>query len=144
MIKWRTYIKMAKKFKAIEKDAVNLPSKKVEDLQWEGEEVQTESKTKIEEDQGTGQPVILRFFEFGANFETFKQHKPTAQELFNSHIKGMESLLWSDGLKIYHEVEPRLMFSKDKTKYRFIIPCIPTNGSALVDTPRTLSQLLTK
>lgn len=142
MIRWRIYIKMAKKFKAIEKNAVDLPSKKVEDLQWEGEEVQAESKTKIESDKGTGQAVILRFFEFGANFEAFKQHKPTAQELFNSHIKGIESLLWTDGLKIYHEVEPRLMFSKDKTKYRFIIPCIPSNGNVLVDETRTLSQLL--
>lgn len=131
---------MAKKFKSVEKNAVNLPSKKVEDLQWEGEEIQAQSKTKIEEDQGTGIPVVLRFFEFGVNPEAFKNRKPTAQELLNSHLRGIESLLWSDGLTFYKEVEPRLMFSKDNKKYRFIIPCLPTQ--ALIDTPKTLTQLL--
>lgn len=144
MITWLTYTTMAKKFKSIEKNATNLPSKKVEDLQWEGEEVQAESQTKIQEDTGTGHAVVLRFFEFGANVETFKKHKPTAQELFNSHMKGIESLLWRDGLKYFQEVEPRLMFSKDKTKYRFIIACVPSAGNVLTDKTKTLSELLTK
>lgn len=131
-----------KKFKAIEKNAENLPSKKVEDLHWEGEEVQAHSDTKLEEDRGTGIPIILRFFEFGANFQSFKNHKPTAQELFNSHMRGIESLLWADELTFYKDVEPRLQFSKDGTKYRFIIPCIPRSGSVLVDAPKTLSELV--
>jgi hypothetical protein len=133
---------MAKKFKSIEKNAKNLPSKKVEDLQWEGEEVRAESKTKLEEDKGTGRPIVLRFFEFGANFAAFKNRKPTAQELFNSHKKGMEAMLWSDELVFFQDVEPRLQFSKDGSKYRFIIPCIPRSGSVLVDAPKTLSELV--
>lgn len=131
---------MAKKFKSVEKNAKNTPSKKVEDIQWEGEEVQAQSDTKLESDLGTGQAVIIRFFEFGADPEMFKQHKPTAQELFNSHRKGIEALLWRDGLKPYEGLEPRLMFSKNQKNYRFIITCIPMN--ILTDTPRTLSQLL--
>jgi len=69
---------MAKKFKSIEKKGI-LPGGKVEDIEWEGEAVQAESKTKLEDDKGTGQPIVLRFFEFGVNPEVFKQHKPTAQ-----------------------------------------------------------------
>ncbi len=132
----------SKKFKAIEKHAKATPMGDVKDLKWEGEEMQVESETKIESDTGTGQPIVLRFFDFGANPEVFKKHKPTAQELFNSHIRGIESLLWRDGLRQFKEVEPRLMFSKDKTRYRFIIACVPSLGNVLVDKTQTLSQLL--
>lgn len=134
--------KTPKKFKAIEKNAKDTPMGDVKELNWEGEEVQAESTTKIEDDQGTGQAVILRFFEFGVNHETFKAHKPTGQELFNSHVKGIQSLLWRDGLKPFEGVEPRLQFSKDKKKYRFILACIPSAGNVLTDKPKTLSQLL--
>ena len=130
----------SKKFKAIEKDAPNTPIGKKVDLEWEGEQLQSQSDTKLEEDKGTGKPVILRFFEFGANIDSFKKHKPTAQELFNSHLQGIKSLLWRDGLSFYEDVQPRLIFSKDKTRYRFIIPCIPTQ--VLVDAPKTLTQLI--
>lgn len=128
-----------KKFKSIEKKAKNLPSNKVEDLKWEGEELAAIAETKISDDKGTGKPYVIRFFDFGVNLETFKQHKPTAQELFNSHRKGIESLLWRDGLKPVQEVEPRLMFSKNNRYYRFVITCEP---SYLVDKPKTLSELL--
>lgn len=131
----------SKKFKAIEKKAKDTPMGDVDNLQWEGEEVAAQSETKLESDTGTGTPVVIRFFEFGANPEVFKQHKPTAQELFDSHRKGIEALLWRDGLKHFEGSEPRLMFSKDKSKYRFIITCIPSQ--ALTGTPKTLSELLT-
>lgn len=134
--------KGSKKFSAIEKNAKDTPIGDVKELKWEGEEVQAESKTKIEEDTGTGQAVILRFFEFGVNVEEFKKHKPTAQELFNSHYRGMTSLMWGDGLKPFEGVEPRLQFSKDKKKYRFIMACVPSAGNVLTDKPKTLSQLL--
>ena len=138
-----TYTRMAnkitkgQKFKALEKNAKDSP---VKDLEWQGEEVGVESDTKLEQDTGTGIPIVLRFFDFGANPKVFKDHKPTAQELFNGHIKGMEALLWKDGLTRYEGVEPRLMFSKDKKRYRFVIACVP--NQTLHDTPQTLSQLM--
>ena len=131
--------KQGKKFKLKELDAKDAP---VKDIEWEGEEVGAESDTKLEEDLGTGQPIVLRFFDFGANVEEFKKNKPTAQDLFNSHLRGIESLLWRDGLKPFDGVEPRLMFSKDKSHYRFIIACIPSSGNTLIDNTQTLSQLL--
>ncbi len=131
--------KTNKKFKAIEKDAKDSP---VKDIEWEGEEVGVESDTKLEEDKGTGQEIILRFFDFAANPEVFKIQKPTAQELFESHKRGMESLLWTDGLTPCLAIEPRLMFSKDKTSYRFVISCLPSMGNSLIDKTKTLSELL--
>ena len=132
-------LKTRGKFKAIEKDAVNAP---VKDIKWEGEEIGAVSETKLEADTGTGQAIVLRFFDFGSNAEAFKLHKPTAQELFDSHRRGMESLLWRDGLKPYDAIEPRFMFSKDKLHYRFILACIPRIGNVMADTPRTLTQLI--
>ncbi len=125
-----------KKFKVKELNAKDAP---VKDLDWEGEEVTAESTTKLEEDKGTGHAVVLRFFDFGVNPETFKQHKPTAQELFNSHSRGMEALLWKDQLKPFEGIEPRMMFSKDKSHYRFIIACLPMG--VLNEKSMTLTQI---
>ena len=130
-----------KQFKAIEKDAKDAPTK---DIEWEGEEVGAESTTKLQEDKGTGQPIIVRFFDFAANREVFEQHKPTAQELFMSHKMGMEAMLWTDGLVPCEAIEPRLLFSKDSSQYRFVISCIPSLGNTLIDKTHTLSELLIK
>jgi len=136
------YITMAnKKFKVVEKDAKDAP---VKDIQWEGEEVGAESTTKIQEDKGTGTPIVMRFFDFAANVEAFKQHKPTAQELFMTHKMGMEAILWNDGLTPCEAIEPRLLFSKDGSQYRFVVSCIPSLGNALIDKTHTLSELLIK
>ena len=126
-----------KKFKLKELDAKDAP---VKDIEWEGEELGVESTTKLEEDKGTGQPIVLRFFTFAANPEVFKQHKPTANELFASHRMGMEALLWKDGMNPCQDIEPRLIFSKDQSQYRFVISCIPSQ--ALVDSPQTLTELV--
>ena len=65
------------KWKLTELDAKDAP---VKDIEWEGEDVQAESTTKIQDDKGTGQELILRFFDFAADKTVFEQHKPTAQE----------------------------------------------------------------
>lgn len=129
--------KNGRKFKLTETDAKDAP---VKDIEWEGEELGVESTTKLEEDKGTGQAIVLRFFSFASNVEAFKQHKPTADELFASHRMGMEAMLWKDGLTPYTAIEPRLMFSKDKSQYRFVVSCLP--NQALVDSTRTLTELI--
>lgn len=140
MIQWIQSMKTAKTLtKAIE-------DKEVKKVDWEGNEydaetLRTQSTTKIEDDKGVGAPFILRFFQFAANPETFKYQRPTAQELFNHHRKGIESMLWTDGMRPYEGIEPKLIFSKDKKTYQFAITCTPSE--ALIDTTRTLSQLLT-
>lgn len=128
------------KFKIIEEKAVDSKKEDIGDIEWEGEELGAESTTKLEEDKGTGGAIVIRFFDFAANPEVFRVHTPTANELFSSHRTGMEAMLWKDGLTPTDAVEPRLMFSKDKSKYRFAISCIPSQ--ALIDSPQTLSQLI--
>jgi hypothetical protein len=134
-------MKMAKnkKFRLTEKEAKKSP---VKDIEWEGEEIGVESTTKLEEDKGTGDNVILRFFQFAINPETFKQHTPTAQELFTTHAKGIEVMLWKDGMSPYYGVEPRLIMAKDNQSYTFAITCVPALGQALLDKSKTLSELV--
>lgn len=122
-----------------------IENKEVKKVDWEGNEYEAEtvkvkSETTLEEDRGTGAPLILRFFEFAANPISFKEYKPTAQELFNHHRRGIEAMLWTDGLKPYEGVEPKLIFAKDKSKYQFAITCTP--AQTLIDTTQTLTQLL--
>lgn len=128
-----------KKFKAIELKPKNSPI--TENLEWEGESIQTESKTKLNEDLGVGAPVIIRTFTFGVNPQAFKEHKPTAQELFNSHLRGLESVLWRDGLRMMKEIEPQFRFSKDKKNYYITLTCEPSLGNVLADIPKTLAQI---
>lgn len=134
-------VKGLTKFKAIEKNPIDRPEN---EIQWEGQELGAISDTKLEFDTGVGQAIVLRFFDFGANPEAFKQHIPTAQELFDHHRRGIEALLWKDGLKPYEAMEPRFMISKNKEYYRFIISCIPRAGQVLTDKTKTLSELAKK
>ena len=83
----------------------------------------------------------MRTFEFGANPKVFKLKNPTKQEVFNDHLKGMEAMLWGDGLKPMTEVEPRLVFSKNKKKYRIFVACQPLMGQVVLERPQTLSQI---
>lgn len=108
---------------------------------YEVNSVETQSDTKLEHDEGTGIPVIIRTFEFGANPEAFKQHTPTKQELFDAHKKGLEMHLWRDGMIYFDEVQPQITFNKKGTKYKIIIAALPARGQSLLDTPQTLSQI---
>lgn len=123
---------------------------------WQLKSLEVESDTKLEQDQGEGEALTLRFFTFGANAETFKKQKPSAQELFNAHLKQIEFELWKDGWSVFPEVEPRLQFSvdgvnfeghspegKQYTQYRFIIAAQPAKGSLLsyAERPRTLTEI---
>lgn len=145
MILLMTYIIMANKFKAKEKDVeikTDIINEKIDEIEWEGEELHAESETKIEDDKGTGQEIIVRVFEFAADQEVFRMNRPTAQELFDSHRKGIESMLWADGLQPYQAIEPTLIVDKDKSKYTFYISCLPGLGNTLIDKTHTLSELL--
>lgn len=103
--------------------------------------VEAQSQTNLEQDQGEGIPVIIRCFEFGVNLEAFKDHLPTQQELFNSHLKGIEMHLWRDGMVLYDHVQPRIVFNKEKTKYQIFIAALPARGNVLLDKPQTLSEI---
>lgn len=108
---------------------------------YEVEQVQAESKTKLEDDKGVGREIVLRFFEYTANPDVFKSNIPSGQTLFNAHHKEMEISLWRDGLVPEPRIEPRLLFSKDHTHYKFVIGCRAAKGQLILSNPLTLKEL---
>jgi hypothetical protein len=109
---------------------------------YTGQTVEVKSDTHLEQDTGYGEEVILRTYEFGANPLAFKDHTPTAQEIFNSHMKGIMSLLWQDGLQPAEEIQPRLILSKDNKKYLIMVGARAMRGQFFMEKPRTLTEIL--
>ncbi len=124
--------------KVVEQNAVNSP---VKDIPWEASQLNTESKTHLEDDSGTGAAAIIRIFTFAANPEVFKVHKPTKQELFNYHSKFIEMMLWKDGMKVVPEVAPKILINRKKTKYRIMVGAMPQKGHILREQPQTLTEI---
>ena len=98
-----------------------------------------ESETKLEDDKGVGREIVLRRFRFASNPQI--KQLPAAQELFNSHLKGIQGMLWSDGWRPIDGMEPRLIFSKSKRNYDIFIACEPMLGQTVLEKPQTLSQI---
>ena len=111
-------------------------------VNYDVKSIETESQTKLEHDEGYGNAVIIRAFEFGVNPEAFKQHKPTKQELFNSHYRGIEVALWKDGMKVMPDVNPRITLAPEGNKYTIFVGAMPAKGHLLREEPKTLSQIV--
>lgn len=107
--------------KVVEKGGLGLDK----DLQWEATQGEVHSDVKLEDDKGTGKAVVLRAFDFAANPEAFKHHVPSKQELFNAHRIQIEHSLMGDGLKIFEEVSPKVIISKNKRYFRIIVAGLP-------------------
>ena len=103
--------------------------------------LEVQSETKLEQDTGRGKSVVIRCFEFAANPEAFKQRKPSKQELIESHRKGIEIMLWRDGLRPIEGAAVRIIVNKKKTKYRIFVGAEPSLGNVLLEQTKTLSQL---
>lgn len=107
---------------------------------WEGQEIEVHSDPLIE--TGTrGKTIVLRSFYFKANPQVMKEKKPTKQDIFNSHAKQIELMLYSDGLMPFHGVEPKLIISKKRDEYKIFIACEAMPGVTFAETPRTLQEL---
>lgn len=104
-------------------------------------DIEVQSQTKLESDEGHGNAAIIRTFVFGMNPQAFKEYQPTKQELFNSHHKGIEVALWKDGMKVMPEVNPRVLIEPEKMRYRIIVGAKPMKGHLLREKPMTLSEL---
>jgi hypothetical protein len=129
-----------------EEAAIDVAGTNQKGEDWNIKSLEVESKTKLEDDLGDGKISTLRFFDFAANPEAFKDKNrwPTAQELFNSHLYQIQQELWKDEWQVVDEVEPRLLLSKDRTHYRIIVVAQPARGSLLsssMEAPKTLSQI---
>ena len=99
------------------------------------------SQTKLEDDEGYGNATVIRCFEFAANPESF-QYKPTKQDLFNHHAKGIEISLWKDGLQVIPEIHPRIHFDDKAMRYKIFIVAKAARGHLLHQTPQTLTKIL--
>lgn len=109
---------------------------------YRGQEIEVKSETKLEQDQGTGEAFVLRTYEFITNPEMLTKGLPDSQAIFNSHAKGIEGMLWGDGLVPAPEIAPRLVFSKNGSKYLIMVWARPQLGETLVDQTRTLSEIV--
>ena len=86
-----------------------------------GQTIEVHSDTKLEQDKGEGRGVVMRTFEFAASPIIFQNGNPHPQDIFNSHLKGIEATLWQDGLEPMIELEPRLIFTPDRSKYLILV-----------------------
>jgi len=118
-------------------------SQEEKDINWEAKQGVVESSTKLEDDTGHGDAIVVRSFDYKANPEAFRLHTPSKQELFNAHIKQIEVHLWTDGLKVMTDVSPKVMLSKKKDGYRIVVGAEPMRGQSfsLRDKPQTLSEI---
>jgi hypothetical protein len=101
-------------------------------------------QTHLEDDLGQGNAVVIRCFTFQMNLENpelFIERNPSKQDLFNSHVNGIEATLWKDGLKFYTEVAPRITFDTKKFQYSIFVAALPRNGYLLNERPQTLSEI---
>ena len=114
--------------------------------QYDASTVEAKSEqTHLEDDLGQGNAVVIRCFTFQMNMEKpelFIERKPSKQDLFNSHVNGIEATLWKDGLKFYTDVPPRITFDTKKLQYSIFVAALPRNGYLLNETPQTLSQIV--
>ncbi len=138
---------MAKKKKPIEVQKFggvdSLGTTQMDGYGHDVQSIETQSKTHLEDDLGTGNPAIIRCFEFGINPQAFKEHPPTKQDLFNYHHKGIEVALWRDGMKVIPEVNPRVVVNEQKMTYQIFVGAKPMKGHILQEhqQTKTLAQI---
>lgn len=134
------------KLEGVDLDKVIKATTKVKDKTsddtWYASDVQSDfSKTSLQMDKGEGEKLILKFFHFNVNPETFEKQQPTAQFLLNTHLHQIEEQLWVAGLKIDPNVEPRVMFSKDNKMYHIVVGSRLARGKILSQEALTLPEL---
>lgn len=113
-----------------------------DDGDWQGQTIEVKSDTHLEDDHGTGENVVIRTFEFAVNPIAFKDRTPDYQDIFNSQKNGILAFLWQDGLTLMPEVDPKIIFSKDNTKFFIMVTARPMTGQTVVEKTNTLSELI--
>lgn len=104
--------------------------------------VEVQSQTKLEQDEGYGNVVVVRQFTFGMNPEAFKLARPTKQDIFNAHYKGIEIHLWKDGWKVEPDINPRIVVNPEKMQYTIFVSARPMKGQRVLEKPLTMSEVV--
>lgn len=125
-------------------DKQELADKGVEGNWDKVQEVSSHSETYLEDDKGEGHAVVMRQFVFGMNPQAFIEAKPTKQDLFNSHLKGIEISLWKDGLQLWTGVEPRIHLDSQNMRYTIFVGAITAKGNMFssLHAPKKLTEIL--
>ncbi len=124
------------------KSELSGTSTEIDNVNYDVKSLEVQSKTNLEMDEGYGDAAIIRRFEFGMNPLAFQQMRPTKQELFNSHHKGIEVALWKDGMKVMPDVNPRVVVDEVNKRYSIFVGAKPMKGHILHEQPQTLSQIV--
>lgn len=109
--------------------------------QHDVQSIEVKSETKLTDDPFEGAVAIIRKFTFGANPQAFKEYKPTKQELFNSHLKGIEIALWRDGMQLNTRIEPQIHFDEKQLRYSIFVGAKPARGHLVTQTPLSLREI---
>lgn len=104
--------------------------------------IEVKSDTKLSDDPYEGAVAVIRRFTFGANLQSFQNHMPTKQELFNSHLKGIEIALWKDGMVMNTRVEPQIHFDEKMMRYHIFVGAKPGRGQLVTQTPLRMSEII--
>ena len=114
---------------------VNAKDAPVKDITWEAQELESEKSQPLADD-GSGQPVILRRFQF--QFPPDIPKKPTKKELLAFHKDRLNIFLWKDELEMIQEPKVRMT----KQGYDIFATCIAKKGSMLFTRPDTLQNVI--
>lgn len=100
---------------------------------WYGKEDSTEEK--LLHDKGSGEPVLIRLFEF--SFPPTLEKLPTKEEILTpEYIRHLKASLWADALRLV--MEPRVVIDKEGCK--IFAPCQATTGNSFLDEPKTIQE----
>jgi hypothetical protein len=115
--------------------------------EWQPYQAQTDGVPMV--DSGTGQPFILKTYEYLINPKRVKELeekgvKMTNQDLFNMHWPHIRSDIWSSGLVAIQDEKfpPRVVVGK--RLYRIFVLCEPKFRRIVHDTPKTLQEIFKK
>jgi hypothetical protein len=121
-------------FKVTEENAIDAP---VKDIEWEGQDIQTDSVPMIND--GSGKAVIVRVFDF--MLPPLKDEEiPSDEELIRIHKTKLTAFLWRDELVPVQKF--KCVLSNDKKSFKIFITCQAKAGSVILGTPELLQNVL--
>ena len=121
---------MDNSFEFLEEDAVDAP---VKNIKWEGKEVGTPDS--ILQNDGSGQPIILRTYKFAFNPEL--KGRPTKEQILTPEYKQyLNKLLWADELRMV--LEPKVAINEKE----FVVyaTCQPRTGATILEKPKLIQE----
>lgn len=113
--------------------------------EWTDQDLAVKADTPLV-DAGTGNKLILRFFDFewnkGTKPEDITRAVNNKQEFFNNYARYIRDFLWKDGLKILENQDPKMIFSPKG--YRIAVVCQANSNTFIDQKGKTLQDIFKK